>query len=314
MIDVSIVIVCMKNLDNLYPCLDSIKTYTNVSYEIIVVAYLFSEENLVKLKKDYPWVGIVESNEIRGFSENNNLGLNKAVGSYCFVLNDDTYIKSPVIDDLIFAIKKLPENVAVISPNIIYPDGSPQCCGRPPIDWITFILSLFKINLKKKSELYINQKGIFKSYNILGAAFIIKTTLFKKIGFFDEQFFYCPEDIAVSTTLNKLGYECYVNANVFLYHIGGGTTWSKIMGATEPAGKKGDLLFYSDNSQLKYLLISTSIFISSLLFFFIYKSISLVHKKEYFEIKGQAKLNTCKTIFKTITPKDIFIQFYSNLN
>ena len=32
MIDVSIVIVCMNNLKNLHPCLESIKKYTTVSY------------------------------------------------------------------------------------------------------------------------------------------------------------------------------------------------------------------------------------------------------------------------------------------
>ena len=66
---VSIVIVCMNNLKNLYPCLESIKKYTHVSYECFVVAYLFTKENLEKVKLDFPWVKFIESNEIRGFSE-----------------------------------------------------------------------------------------------------------------------------------------------------------------------------------------------------------------------------------------------------
>ena len=70
--DVSIVIVCMDNLTNLRPCLNSIKKYTNVSYEVFVVAYLFKSENLIKVMNEYEWVNFVESNEIRGFSENNN--------------------------------------------------------------------------------------------------------------------------------------------------------------------------------------------------------------------------------------------------
>lgn len=90
--DVSIVIVCMNNLNNLYPCLESIRKYTSVSYEAFVVAYLFSKENLLKVKLDFPWVTFIESNEIRGFSENNNLALKQAKGKYCFVLNDDTYM------------------------------------------------------------------------------------------------------------------------------------------------------------------------------------------------------------------------------
>ena len=56
MIKVSIVIVCMNNLKNLYPCLNSIIKHTSVSYEILVVAYLFSRKNLEKLKVDYPLI------------------------------------------------------------------------------------------------------------------------------------------------------------------------------------------------------------------------------------------------------------------
>ena len=53
---VSIVIVCMNRLDNLYPCLDSLRKHTAaVSYETLVVAYRFSDDNLSKVRADYPW-------------------------------------------------------------------------------------------------------------------------------------------------------------------------------------------------------------------------------------------------------------------
>ena len=42
MAKVAIVIVCMNNLKNLIPCLDSIKKYTKIDYEVWVTAYLFS--------------------------------------------------------------------------------------------------------------------------------------------------------------------------------------------------------------------------------------------------------------------------------
>ena len=44
--EVSVVIVCMNRPDNLYPCLESISAHCGVSHEILVVAYLFSEEIL----------------------------------------------------------------------------------------------------------------------------------------------------------------------------------------------------------------------------------------------------------------------------
>ena len=64
--EVSIVIVCMNRMDNLRPCLDSIKSHTGVSYETFVVAYLFSEAKLEALRAEYPWVKVIVSDEIRG--------------------------------------------------------------------------------------------------------------------------------------------------------------------------------------------------------------------------------------------------------
>ena len=50
--EVSVVIVCMNRPDLLYPCLESIRSHTTVSYELWVVAYRFTPENLTALRKD----------------------------------------------------------------------------------------------------------------------------------------------------------------------------------------------------------------------------------------------------------------------
>ena len=51
---VSIVIVCMNRMDNLYPCLEGLRAHTGVSCETFVVAYRFSPENLAKAQADFP--------------------------------------------------------------------------------------------------------------------------------------------------------------------------------------------------------------------------------------------------------------------
>ena len=117
--------------------------------------------------------------------DNNNLALKKAKGKYCFVVNDDTFIKSPVIDSLVKTIESLPNDVVILSPNIKYPDGRDQICGRRYYNWCSWIKSLLKIKLEKTS-IYENQNGVFQSYNISGAAFLIKTNIFHDLGWFDE--------------------------------------------------------------------------------------------------------------------------------
>lgn len=183
MIDVSIVIVCMNNLKNLYPCLKSIKMHTNtVSYETFVVAYLFSKENLEKVKIDFPWVTFIESNEIRGFSENNNLALRQAKGKYCFVVNDDTEMNQPVIDILFHNINKLPKEIAIISPKILLDRTRRILLGKPRFTFYTFLLdNLMLSSLYRRKSPYINKQGMFQTYNISGASFLIKTDIFKSL-------------------------------------------------------------------------------------------------------------------------------------
>lgn len=313
---VSIVIVCMDNLKNLYPCLDSIKKYTSVSYEVFVVAYLFSKENLDAVRKRYPWVILIESNEIRGFSENNNLALRQAKGKYCFVLNDDTYMDMPAIDYLHDTIKKQPNNVAIVSPVVISPDGKVQSCGRQPINWITFILKMFHLWNWDKGK-YTNQKGIFKSYNIDGSAFLIKTEVFRRYGWFDESYFFCPEDIALSTLLNKEGYECHVNCDVNVIHRGGmsGKSISFVQVATRPAQCLGEIIFFAGNNYPKRIVLSlTSFGVYCLRYIYhtIKSHLQEIPNVDYILSKGD--LNCIRESFSSKTPKEIFIKYYHALN
>lgn len=311
-IDVSIVIVCMNNLNNLDICLNSLrKNTTRVSYETLVVAYLFTKENLMKARNDYPWVNFIESDEIRGFSENNNLALKQARGRYCFVVNDDTEMKMPVIDLLVDTIESLPKEVAIVSPHIYLDRINCGFSGKPRYNLTTYILDNLRISkLYTEKSSYVDQKGVFKTYNISGAAFLIKTDVFSKMGFFDEKYFFCPEDIALSTKINREGYKCYVNSDVTIHHYSGGT-WSKMITATKPASTKGAFYFYSDNSILKelvFVLFSLSMFLLRIMYW-----MTLGRSIGRSETMRKANFNSIIALFSKKTPKELFIQFYSKL-
>ncbi len=311
---VSIVIVCMNNLGNLYPCLDSIRKYTSINYEIFVVAYLFTTDNKAKLRADYPWVTIIESDEIRGFSENNNLALRQAKGEYCFVVNDDTLMHEPVIDRLVESFGNVPPETAIVSPVLVGLDRKVQVCGRPRIDWKLFILSQFRLWSEKRKSKYINGVGLFQSYNIIGAAFLIKREIFKDIGWFDEYYFFCPEDIAVSTTLNKKGYKCYVNSDVKVVHLEGmsGKSLSMVQTATKPAAFKGSVIFFSNGNKILLSLLSTTILITVSIRFICHRIIGLCKQRPNNEyILSIGELHILSTILKDMTPKEIFTLYFN---
>lgn len=314
--EISFVIVCMNNLKNLYRCLDSIKQYTIIRYEVLVVAYLFDKANFEKVKSDYPWVSFIESSEIRGFSENNNMALKIAKGKYCFVLNDDTELRMPVADKLVETINTLPDNVAVVSPRIINPNGRILDCGVNPKNWVDCVKENFYMWKRNHPSQYINQKGIFRSYNIIGAAFLIKSDVFEKVGWFDERFFFCPEDIVLSTLLNKKGYECWVNADVELIHYEGmsSKSFSMIQTATNPAAAKGSLIYFGDTKFRKICLQLSSIplYLARLIVFGIKAQLSVKPNEAY--IKSLCAQHNLYAIFSSESPKELFKRYYNEIN
>ena len=316
-IDVSIIIVCMNNAANLRICLPSIKKFTSISSETLVVAYLFDKDTLRLLREEFEWVTFIESNEIRGFSENNNLALSIAKGKYCFVMNDDTKFAMPCIDRLVCTIKNLPERVAVISPISFYGNGDLQSCGRPRYTIFCYFLSLFRLyHEQERKSAYVNQTGIFKSYNISGAFFLIKTDIFRKLGGFDEHYFFCPEDMVLSTLLNKLGYECWVDTHASIIHYEGmsGKSLSMIQTATKPASVRGMLIWLSNNNVYRQIFLSFLTSLSCLckaLFHYVKSAGKKETSSDY--IIAIAFLNSVYACFSTKTPKEIFKYYYKKI-
>lgn len=313
---VSIVIVCMNRLDNLYPCLKGIAEHCSVTQETFVVAYLFSKDNLIKAQKDFPWVKFIESSELRGFSENNNLALRQARGKYCFVLNDDTLMKSDVIAQLVSDIERLPENTAIVSPKLLNEDLSLQLCGRPIYPAHKYVLQqwhCYKEPINNIVGLTPVFEQVYNTYNISGAAFLIKTEVFKELGFFDERYFFTPEDIALSTLARQKGYGVYVDANAAIVHLWR-TTASKISTAVRPAAVRGSLIFFSEDCCGKYMLLAAGVFMAEAL-----KCIKAALKyawapSEEKKIKLQTFMHICMAILSCKTPKQLFVKYYNKLH
>ncbi len=308
-LDVSIIIVCMNNLKMLFPCLESIITYTHkVKYEIIVIAYLFSKDNLVLLKGKYPFIKIIESNEIRGFSENNNLALINVDSTFCLILNDDTYFDTPLIDLLVESFNTEP-SADFFSP-VIY-DAQGKSCGRPPEDLFSFLISqLFRIKyIRRKNKIFVDQQGNFQTYNVAGCCFMVKTKILKELDYFNENYFFCPEDIELSTKANKQGKKCFVNSSLIIYHRQGSTS-SLTSIATFPAMYKGYQLFYSNLFRLPKA-ITTIILVVGLTKYWIYWSLqstvnSSINKKKY--------SNAIRSLFIKKSPKEIFIKYFQSIS
>ena len=306
---VSVVIVCMDRPDLLYPCLESMRVYNQAECEVWVVAYRFSEENLARLKSDWPAVKIVESRELRGFSENNNLALRQVTGDYCFIVNDDTRMQMPVIDRLLADFDRLPEDAAVVSPKIVFPDGRVQTNGRAP--WTAW--RYVKHYLHKVDETvptpWSMKEGLFRTWTVNGACFLIKTEVFREAGWFDETYTFTPEDIAIGHKINGMGYTVWSDADVEITHLAGGTV-SRLEAAIKPTRVRGALRFYSGGNALKYFLLGSFVWcveaVRRLKYLFADRSDPASHAAIMYATAG----NVMRSIFTKRTSKEIFTELY----
>ena len=298
---VSIIIVCMNRPDNLRPCLLSIKQHTTADYEVLVVAYRFSADNLSVMKAEFPWVKFIVNDGLSGFSENNNLALRQARGELCFILNDDTELPGPAIDRLLEDFGKLPADTAIVSPKLLNADGTLQLCGRPDYPAVNYLRQQWH----RYKEPVDNGSGLFRTFNISGAAFLIRTSVFKELGWFDERYYFTPEDIALSTLARKRGYSVWCDSEAAVIHKWR-TTASRLAPAIRPCAVRGSLIFFSGGSSIRYLLLALGVWPAEM------------GKRIKARLQGRRSdwltfRNISRSIFTRRSPKEIFIRYFNEL-
>lgn len=303
----------MNRPDNLYPCLEGIRKHTSISYETFVVAHMFSEENLARAKADFPWVNFIVSDCVRGFSENNNLALRQARGEFCFVVNDDTVISSDILGPLVTDFSLLPRTAAIVSPKLLNPDGSLQLCGRPPYPARNYLLQQWHLYSEPKDDTLGKTPvaaSIYETSNITGAAFVIRSDVFRKLGFFDERYFFTPEDIALSTLARSSGYGVYVDTACSIVHKWKATA-SPMAPAIRPSAVKGSLLFFGSGSAFRLCLLSLGVYAAESAKRFKSWLRCLLDPSPENQLRHRTFMNICRSIFSSATPKELFIR-YSN--
>lgn len=306
---VSVIIVCMDRPDLLYPCLEGIRAHTTVPFEVLVVAYLFSPEHLAALRADWPEVKVVESRELRGFSENNNLALKQAAGEYCFIVNDDTLMSMPVIDRLVVDFDRLPADAAIVSPKIVFPDGRVQTCGRAPWTAWRYVKHYLHLVDETVPSAWSMKEGLFRTWTVNGACFLIKTAVFREAGWFDETYTFTPEDIAIGHQVNEMGYSVWTDADVSITHLAGGTV-SRMEAAIKPTRVRGALQFYSGGNPVKYALLGGFVWCVEALRRLKYLFADKSDPSSRAAIMDATARNVMRSIFTRRSSKEIFTRLY----
>ena len=177
--------------------------------------------------------------------------------------------------------------------------------------WTYMAHYLHRFSETKKTR-WTMQEGLFKTYNLNGAAFLAKTETFSRMGWFDERYTFTPEDIALGTMFNEHGYGVYADADVKICHIANSTA-SRMETAIKPTRVRGALIFYSRGFWLTYLLLGVYVWLVEACRGIKYLFRDCSDPSSRNAIMAATARNVRRSIFTTKSTKEIFTKYYNEL-
>jgi len=179
---VSIIILCHNELEFTRQCIESIKKYTEIPYQLVVIDNGSTDQTPEYLKTALREKDICIRNfKNRSFSESNNNGIRLADGEYVLILNNDTEVlKQGWLRNFLRASIGMDAT------------GASMCYNEPN---------------KEKNIFDWKNKNVTDWGYLEGWCILIKKALFLEMGGFDSELFspiYC-EDADFSYRLKKLG-------------------------------------------------------------------------------------------------------------
>ena len=183
----TIVITTFKSNNKVINCLKTIPK----NQKIIVVENSNDDNLKKKLEEKYPNLKCFVSNKNLGYAKGNNLALSKVKTKYALILNPDALLSSSAIQNFFKTTKKI-KNFAIIGPG----------------------------NQSGKKN-YKKYKFFIEVETIKGFAMFLNMKEFKKIGFFDQNFFIYLEEIDLCNRLRKENKKIFLDSSIEIYHQGG---------------------------------------------------------------------------------------------
>jgi GT2 family glycosyltransferase len=246
---VDIVIVNWNSGNYLQKCIHSV--ITNNNENLIGSIYIIDNNSSDSSLNSLPVIDkikIVRNSENIGFSRACNQGFKLCTSAYVLLLNPDTQLLDSTLKD---CISFMDQNIGIdiLGCQLLHENGEiSYSCSRFPTPYgifkdatglSTIFPSLFKPGIimsewDHKESRYVDQ--------VMGAFMFMHTSLFTRIGYFDERFFVYYEEIDFSKRLNMQGGKSFFNAVIKAIHAGKGTT----------ANVLGYRLFLNLRSRLQY--------------------------------------------------------------
>ncbi|KFB00685.1 glycosyl transferase family 2 [Mangrovimonas yunxiaonensis] len=205
-------------------CLASVHAAVkDLDAEIIVVDNNSPDDSCQLVKTSFPEVVLIENNTNAGFSKGNNLGVAQAKGEYVCILNPDTVVAEDTFKTLL-AFAQNQQNLGIVGCRLV--DGTGAFLPESKRNVPTPAVALKKMMgfPKQYYANHVQQEQVAEVAILVGAFMLMKTSVYREVGGFDEDYFMYGEDVDLSYKVLKAGYANFYNGTTTIIHFKGEST------------------------------------------------------------------------------------------
>lgn len=221
--DLAIVILNWNGKNYLEKFLPNVISYSG-DCRIIVADNASTDNSVQFIEANFPSVEIIINDQNGGFAKGYNDALKKIESKYYLLLNSDIEVTPNWVEPLYKVIQET--NVAGCQPKVLSYTNRTQfehagaAGGYLDRNYFPFCRGRIFEKFEQDQGQYDNETEIFWA---TGAALLIKSELFHKVGGFDEAFFAHMEEIDLCWRIKKQGFQFKAVPSSTIYHVGGGT-------------------------------------------------------------------------------------------
>lgn len=227
---IGIVILNYNSANDTIKCIHSIKNNIEVPYKIYLVdgcSIDHSFDYLVSYFKESSDIEILKSDINGGYSYGNNIGAFKAANDgvdAILIVNPDVIQINNAIDLMYFALFE-ENDLAVVGPRILSGNNNDMQYASKLYSLSGFFstkkpLAYFNSSIIRNNRYYhfdVNNDYSFQGM-VSGCCFMIKTSVFKMMGFFDTNIFLYYEEDALAYKLSEINMFTKIVSNAIVVH------------------------------------------------------------------------------------------------
>lgn len=193
--------------------------------EIVIADNCSTDGSQKWIKETHPEIRLIEFDNNYGFTGGYNRALEQIEADYFLLLNSDVEVTPGWIQPLIAALDNNPQ-IGICMPKIKsaferdYFEYAGACGGYLDYFGYPFCRGRILSFIEKDTAQYNQEREIFWAS---GAAFMIRSSLYRSLGGFDDTFFAHMEEIDLCWRAKLSGSQVWAFPDSVVYHVGGGT-------------------------------------------------------------------------------------------